>query len=258
MKIAVCVLLVIAVFLIGGLALINTTAASITAPRIALGATESLNWAGYAVVVQQGEVNAAYGSWIVPTISCGKQTTYAAFWVGIDGYNDSTVEQTGILTECQHGSAVYSAWYEFYPSAPVYAPSSDAVKPGDKIVANVVYSSSGNCFTTTLEDITEAWTYTSPCTSVSGALRSSAEWITERPAIGRSLTTLADFGKAYYGQYYTGVPGTNYVTIGSTNYTISGSPNYVSITMVNNGGQVLAAPSPLTGGGTSFYVTYQA
>ncbi|MEM3655344.1 MAG: G1 family glutamic endopeptidase [Thermoprotei archaeon] len=230
----------------------------ISGPRISLSSSQSLNWAGYAVAVKSGEVNAAYGSWFVPTLSCTKQTTYAAFWVGIDGYNDSTVEQTGVTGDCQHGVAIYSAWYEFYPSSPVYAPASDTVKPGDKIFGSVVYNPSGNCFTTLLRDDTEGWSYTSPCTSVSGALRSSAEWITERPAVGGSLTTLANFGTAYYGYDYTYISGTNTVTINSVNYTIGDSPNPISITMVNVKGGTLAAPSPISSDGTSFSVAYKA
>ncbi|PSN82195.1 hypothetical protein B9Q01_08765, partial [Candidatus Marsarchaeota G1 archaeon OSP_D] len=47
------------------------------------------------------------------------------------------------------------AWYEFYPASPVYAPSSDVVKPGDTMYANVTYVSSSGCFVTVLKDITE-------------------------------------------------------------------------------------------------------
>lgn len=227
------------------------------APRIANGSSsEALNWAGYAVAVKSGEVDAAYGSWVVPSLSCtSKGTTYAAFWVGIDGYNDSTVEQTGVLGECEHGSPVYSAWYEFYPAAPVYAPSSDVVKPGDTMYGSVVYNPTSNCFVTLLKDESEGWGYTSPCTTVSGALRSDAEWITERPAIAGSLTTLANFGTAEYGEDYTAVSGTNTVVINGATYPIGGT-NYVSITMVGYNGKVLAYPSGLTSDGTSFTVSY--
>lgn len=235
----------------------TTGAQPLALPRLAQGSSQSLNWAGYAVVVRSGSVGAAYGSWVVPSVSCTKQTTYASFWVGIDGYNDSTVEQTGVLVQCVRGVPAYSAWYEFYPAAPVYAPSSDVVRPGDKMVGSVVYNAAANCFVTKLTDVSEGWTYASPCTAVSGALRSDAEWIAERPAVGGSLTTLANFGTAYFGQDYTGLSSTNVVTINGVNYTVGGSPNYVSITMVNNKGAVLATPSALTADGTSFYVTYK-
>ncbi|MEM3671405.1 MAG: G1 family glutamic endopeptidase [Thermoprotei archaeon] len=232
-----------------------------TGPRIPIrGASgQSLNWAGYAVTSSAGSVTSVSGSWKVPTVSCAKKSSYAAFWVGIDGFNDNTVEQTGVLAQCSSGSATYSAWYEFYPASPVYASSSDAVKPGDIMSASVTYSSSGNCFTTTLTDVTEGWTYTSPCTAVTGAQRSSAEWITERPAIGNSLTTLADFGTAYYGYDYTSVSSTNYVTINGVTTPMGSSTGTLnSITMVSSGpgSKTLASPSPVSSDYTSFSVTY--
>ncbi|MGC8969507.1 MAG: G1 family glutamic endopeptidase [Conexivisphaera sp.] len=71
--------------------------------------------------------------------------------------------------------------------------------PGDLIVAWVQYNSNNGTFTTVLKDVAEGWTHVSPATSIPGADRSSAEWIVERPAIGGSLTTLANFGTAEFG-----------------------------------------------------------
>ena len=224
------------------------------APRIPLTMGNSLNWAGYADVVEHGTVTAANGSFVVPTLTCSNKQAYVALWVGIDGYNDSTVEQTGVLGQCSHGAASYSAWYEFYPTSPVY--SSNAVKAGDVINASVTYNN--GAFTTTIYDKSQGWTYTSPPTVVSGARRSSAEWITERPAIGNHLTTLADFGTASYGYDYTGLSGTNFATIGGTTGQIS-SFNNAAITMVSGGhrSSTLASPSLLSTDGTSsFYVAY--
>lgn len=257
-------LLTATLFLAGfvGIAHVDRVQALVIAPRISLGSsTSSLNWAGYAVVSNDGSVSAAYGSLVVPSLSCSRGTTYVALWVGIDGYNDSTVEQTGVLGECSHGAAVYSAWYEFYPASPVYCSSSKCpVKPGDHLYESVIYSASTNSFTTTLVDYGSSgsnveWTYASPPTTVLGALRNSAEWIAERPAIANSLTTLANFGTAYYGQDYTSVEHTNYATVGGVTGAIS-SFNYVEITMVNYSGKILAAPSSLTSDGTSFSVAY--
>ncbi|WP_232085603.1 G1 family glutamic endopeptidase [Conexivisphaera calida] len=250
-----------AVVLVALLAAIPAVASSRTmgvgGPRIPLraGGNESLNWAGYADVVSSGSVTVANASFIVPTVQPSKSSTYVSVWVGIDGYNDSTVEQTGILAESSHGSVSYSAWYEFYPSSPVYAPSNDHVKPGDFIVAWVQYNSNNGTFTTFLKDINESWTFISPATSVTGADRSSAEWIVERPAIGGSLTTLANFGTAHFGLNYTGVSGTCYADINGVYSNISAF-NYYPINMTNNNGQTIAYPSGLLGGGTSFNVTY--
>lgn len=233
------------------------TSVNVGAPRIPLRAGTSLNWAGYADVVQAGSVTLANGSFIVPNVQASRPLTYVAVWVGIDGYNDSTVEQTGILAESSHNTASYSAWYEFYPASPVYAPSKDVVNPEDHIVAWVQYNSNNNTFTTVIKDLTEGWTFISPATAVSGADRSSAEFIVERPEVGGTLSTLANFGKASFGYSFTSITGTCTATVNGYTSNI-GSFNYESITMVNNNGQTLAYHTALTGGGTSFQVIYNS
>jgi len=178
--------------------------------------------------------------------------------VGIDGYNDSTVEQTGILVESENGNVYYHAWYEFYPSSPFYAPSSDVVKPGDHISAEVIYLGNDE-YETTLHDVNEGWTYSSPVTTVSGAKDSDAEWIVERPSTISGLTTLANFGTAYFGEGYTGISGTNYAEINGQHLAIGAETtgsNPIAITMVSSPHKVLATPSPLSDGGTSFTVSY--
>ena len=227
-------------------------------PRIAVDQANSLNWAGYADVVHSGSVSYVNASWIVPSVSPSQGLKFVAVWVGIDGFNDSTVEQTGILAETYGGKVYYSAWYEFYPAASVSAPSSDVVKPGDLIVAWVQYNPGSNTFTTVLRDVTEGWTFSSPATSVPNAYRSSAEWIVERPAIGNSLTQLANFNTAYFGPQYTNILKTDYVMINGFQGPMGYSAfNPTSITMVNMNHLVLAAPSPVYHQ-TSFYVTWYA
>src|SRR5579885_3262174 len=63
--------------------------------------TNSLNWSGYAVTASSGTVTAVYGSWIVPSVSCSKQSTYVAFWAGIDGFNSNTVSRQGYWLNAQ-------------------------------------------------------------------------------------------------------------------------------------------------------------
>ncbi len=110
----------------------------------------SYNWGGYAVT--SSAVTSARGSWIVPTMYPGASPTttyYSAFWVGIDGFSSSTVEQTGILAETRGKSITYFAWYEFYPAGMyeiVTATSTTTGKPvpatvtsGDTMTATVTY-----------------------------------------------------------------------------------------------------------------------
>src|SRR5258708_11590544 len=81
----------------------------------------SNNWAGYAVQTslnspQSGVVSDVSGQWTIPTVSClGKTSTYSSAWVGIDGYSNGTVEQTGIEQDCINGRPNYRAWFEMYP-----------------------------------------------------------------------------------------------------------------------------------------------
>ena len=57
-------------------------------------ASTSSNWSGYAASAPANSVSYVAGSWVVPTAS-SKTNGYSSVWVGIDGYNSSTVEQIG-------------------------------------------------------------------------------------------------------------------------------------------------------------------
>jgi Peptidase A4 family len=171
------------------------------------GTAESTNWSGYAVLGPS--FTSVAGSWIVPSATCTKGDQYAAFWVGLDGYNanSQTVEQTGTMSYCQGSQALYYAWYELYPN-PSYEITAVVVNPGDVISASVTHS--GNKFTVTLDDQTSKQTYTKAFT-LTGPKRNSAEWIVEAPCCTNSggILPLADFGTGYFGYDYTFVTGTN-------------------------------------------------
>lgn len=224
-------------------------------PRVAVNTASSTNWSGYAVTGTG--VSDAKGSWVIPSVSCSKHgSSYAAFWVGIDGFSSSTVEQTGVLAQCSSGKASYSAWYEFYPAASVTI-SGFSVSPGQVVSAEVQYIS-GSTFSVTITDTSTGKSFTTTG-SVSGAQRSSAEWIVERPELCSvfrcSLTNLANFGTAQFGLDYTGLSGTNTATVNGVSGAISSFPN-TAINMVNSNGATIDQTSVLTSDGTSFSVTY--
>jgi hypothetical protein len=220
------------------------------------GTVESGNWSGYAVT--GSDFTNAKGSWTVPSVNCSKTpNTYSAFWVGIDGYNSSTVEQTGVIAYCNGTRAAYYAWYEFYPAGSVEI-TSVPVSPGNEISASVSYS--GSEFTTTITNETTGKSY-SKSSRVSGAKRSSAEWIAEAPCCTGSggILPLSDFGTAYFGEDYTGIADTNYATETSTSGPISAFGSDVQeIIMVSSSGADEAVPSALTDGGTSFDVVWKS
>jgi hypothetical protein len=220
------------------------------------GSVTSENWSGYAVTGSAFTV--AKGSWTVPTVTCSKTpSTYSSFWVGIDGYSSSTVEQTGTDSDCSGSSPRYYAWYEFYPAGSILI-SSVPVSPGNKMSASVTYS--GSEFTIKITNVTTGKTF-SKSSRVSGAQRTSAEWIAEAPCCTGSggILPLADFGTVDFGSDYTGVSGTNDATDGAISGAISTFGSSVfSITMVSSGGTNEAVPSALTADGTSFDVVWKS
>ncbi len=122
-------------------------------PRVINNVTveDSTNWSGYAV--EGTSFTSAKGSWIIPTVNCTKTpNTYSSFWVGIDGWTSTTVEQTGTDSDCSGRTPSYYAWYEFYPAASVLI-SSVPVSPGNKMSASVTWVS-GTEFTVTITNET--------------------------------------------------------------------------------------------------------
>jgi hypothetical protein len=219
-------------------------------PRIKLHRGTSLNWSGYAAVGASltaptpGVVTDVDGTWRVPAVALGKksQTLYSSVWVGIDGYANGTVQQIGTEQDSLKGHAVYYAWYEMYPAAPVTIPRT--VSPGDTMTAEVRYAGS-NQYVLTLADSTAGWSYTTTQTSTV-AERSSAEWVVEAPSLGRVLP-LADFATVTL----TGCTA----KLGGTTAPIGNWLND-KMTMVTRRGAVKAQPSDLSGGGSSFSVTW--
>jgi hypothetical protein len=131
------------------------------------------NWSG-AATTGSGFTSAS-ASWTEPSVTCHSTNDLMAPWVGIDGYGSSSVEQTGVATDCSSGHAVYQGWYEMYPQSPVYY--TNAVAAGDHINASVTRS--GTTYTLVLSDTTKGWTKT---TTKSGSFsNSSAEVIIESP-----------------------------------------------------------------------------
>lgn len=143
--------------------------------------TSSENWAGYADVSNtDGTFTKVSGSWAVPKLTCTKEDRITAEWVGLDGFNNGTVEQDGTSSQCFEGTALYYSWYEMYPAGSVEVGAS--VAAGDSISASVTRS--GASYTLKLTDSTHtanSFSETASCPT-STCLDTSAEWIAERPA----------------------------------------------------------------------------
>jgi hypothetical protein len=136
------------------------------------------NWGGYIAPGSAGEYTIASADWAVAKVKCRADKDFYAPWVGIDGYGDQTVEQTGVQTACTSGSPVSQAWYEMYPAPPVYI--NEPVSTGDDFSASVSYSTVTKKFTITITDVSKSWTDT-VMKKLKSAQRMSAEAVIESP-----------------------------------------------------------------------------
>jgi hypothetical protein len=210
-------------------------------PALLVTNSYSTNWSGYASY--GATFTDVKGTWKQPTADCSvtNRSTYSSFWVGLDGYNSSSVEQIGTEADCSHGIASYSAWYEMYPNPPVTF--SLTVTPGTSYTGEVAYKGNGT-FTLTLSS------GSTPLESVNATLRnpslSSAEWIAEAPSLcagGCHVAPLTDFGTVSFSG-------------AAANNSAISSWSYDPLTMVTNGLQIKAQPSGLTAGGSAFTDTW--
>lgn len=185
----------------------------------------SSNWSGYAVT--GSGFKSVTARWTVTAVAKSRRATYSSEWVGIDGYNNSSLIQTGTEADYYSGSAHYDAWWEILPAAETVIPSI-SVRPGNVMTASIKQSS-GSSWTITITDTSTGasfnttQTYTGPQTS--------AEWIEEAPTVGSRVATLANYGLATFD------PG----TVNGGNPLLTASDGGV---MVQNGVQVSTPSNP--------------
>lgn len=152
------------------------------------GAMKSTNWAGYGVT--GGTYTSVSANWIEPNVTC-TSNGIVGFWVGLDGWGSTSVEQDGTGVDCSNGTPQQFAWWETYPanSVQVYrAP----VAAGDQMSSSIVAQGKGR-YLLVLTDWTARWTVRNPVSLPSGR-NASAEIVAEAVTAGDSITTLPDFG----------------------------------------------------------------
>jgi hypothetical protein len=158
------------------------------APIIRLRQGTSSNWSGYAAYGAPGQFTSVSGSWTQPSVSCSSQNASSSYWVGLDGYSDSTVEQLGTEGDCVNGAPRYYAWFEMYPRGGHLI--------GLAVVPTHIYRASvqgqRGSFAMSLTDVTARRTFTTT-QRLNQARGASAEVIVEAPSNGGVLP-LANFG----------------------------------------------------------------
>jgi hypothetical protein len=205
------------------------------------------NWAGYDIT-PGSQVSAVAGSWVQPAIS---GSGGMGIWVGIDGANNSTLEQigTGAYIDANTGAPTYYAWYEMVPNNPYVVPinytNSGApfvVQPGDHISAAVRYLSSSGTNSTFQLLITDTPVNGGPVEffstkqTMANVQRASAEWIVEETGDGSgNLYNLPNFGSVTF----TGA----WATVGSTTGPINVFPSSETDNIVDSSGKAKTATS---------------
>ncbi|MGI8761705.1 MAG: G1 family glutamic endopeptidase [Jatrophihabitantaceae bacterium] len=202
------------------------------------------NWAGYADDNSSGTTYLSVsGHWTQPTMTCPThEYQVAVFWVGLDGFNNGTVEQDGTLAECYEGVAYYYTWWEMYPTNSITIVGN--AKAGDAVTASVLYSSGK--FHLRVTDVTTpaaSLLETEACGAGLTCARASAEWIAETPSQARGYYPLPDFATWHLLSAH--------VTGGATRGVISSFPDDV-IDLISIAPYNLATTSTLAPTGTSF------
>ncbi len=140
------------------------------------------NWAGVAESDTAHNFTSVGAMFNMPTsLACNSTADLIAGWVGLNGYINSYVEQTGVVMSCATGSPTFQAWYEMYPAYPVYLSTATyPVSPGDTIIASV--SNNVGSYTLNIWDYTKGWTYSTTQVQSGQTTATSAEAVVEVPS----------------------------------------------------------------------------
>jgi Peptidase A4 family len=213
--------------------------------RVARHLVYSTNWSGYAA--HDDTFKSATGRWMQPAADCsavkGQKETVASFFVGLDGFDSGTVEQTGVDAICIGKTAIYQPWYEFYPARSFNI--AHTVQPGDTLTSSV--SQNGSTVTVTLSDERQGWSE-SHSQSAAGLAFSSAEWIAEAPT-----QQLTNFGSVHFGSASATDAANHTGGINDSHWS-----NDAIAMVTRNGRTVRATPQNLAANGSSFDDLWQA
>lgn len=155
---------------------------------------KSSNWSGYAIKkAKRNSFRSISGYWNVPRVKASKQNKYSSSWIGIDGFGNSSLIQTGTQQDYVNGKAVYYPWWEILPEPETRIPY--PVSPNDLMYAKISNVGKGK-WKIILMNKSKGWTfkaikkYTGPATS--------AEWIMEATSINGQTAPLAVYRRMFF------------------------------------------------------------
>ncbi len=266
--------LVAATLLAGMLAAVPTAAAA-AAPSAAASATAPDPLPGNVIPDATQDHSAYWSGWIddadssvalrfvtatfkVPTVTCTSADSQVSFWVGLNGFGSSTVEQTGVAAVCGPGPdgpiPEYVSWYERYPDG---VNVKAQVSPGDLIKVSVYFDSSTGNYDMALTDSDDSSADISvakPCPSGHSCTNNSAEVIVEDPGGSPANgNILAKFSTVNFSNVaVTSRDGTHGTLEGNSLWSAH------EMTMEYPGSTLMAQPSARQDGATAFSDTWHS
>lgn len=214
----------------------------------------SSNWAGYAVT--NGPYTSISGSWTIPTLASSHNATSSATWLGIDGFDNASLIQTGVEQDYYKGAQHDTVWWTTSDNgfAEQSFPTTLTVSPGDEVTASIAETGPGT-WTIGFTDETTGVSSTMTGISYSGPL-DSAEWVVENPGLSANGVhahegPFANYGKVTFDHASVGVDGGK-----------ASSPGFVASTSGSDAGlmiehsHVVSAPSLPDSDNDGFSVAY--
>lgn len=135
---------------------------------------------------KKGAYKQISAKWNVPFVRPSRAATYSSAWIGIDGFGNSNLIQTGTGHEFIDGKAYYYAWWEILPASVTIIPL--PILPGDRMHASISKRSGSN-WLICLRNVTRNWAFRT-LQRYNGP-QTSAEWIVEAPQVNGALATMA-------------------------------------------------------------------
>ncbi|MFD1675200.1 G1 family glutamic endopeptidase [Alicyclobacillus fodiniaquatilis] len=152
------------------------------------------NWSGYARSANSGRYISVSGRWRVPAVCPSPTNTYSSTWIGIDGFNNRNLIQTGTESDYVNGAARYHAWWEILPNSERII-TSLPVNPGDLMQACIRKLPSGR-WRIKIANVTQGKNFAT--VKAYNGPQSSVEFIQEAPTVNGSIATLANYGKVIF------------------------------------------------------------
>jgi hypothetical protein len=209
------------------------------------------HWSGYLVSkniqnLSEG-VSSISASWVVPEVKASVNDTFSSIWIGVGGYGEKSLIQTGTEQHCEDGKIEYFAWYELLPDYIVRITEFD-IQPGDAVSASIrLVNDNKNIWAITFDNYASGQHFEKTDITYYSS-RASAEWVVERPLVKQSFSTLANFGNATLSRCTATING---VTGSTGNFT------YTPVIMVDSTDKELTSLSSLSNDGSSFSVAYR-